>query len=312
VESKATLYRPQFYVPYSDYPGKILAIPGNHDSNPQEDPKSIDVFQENFCAPPPTTAPTLPGRRPMYQPGVYFRLDAPFVQIIALFSNGGELEGVLRGPGVGNEQWNFLQDQLKEIKAARDAGSRRALVVAVHHPPFSGGGGHSGSAQMLKDLDLAFGDAEIAPDAVISGHAHVYERFTRDVPIGNKIMPVPYIVAGNGGHNVQPIKPGKDRKPVRTPLPGIDANGREADHTLEQYFNGFGHLYITVTDQILTIDLIGTHTRTSDPVDSVTVRLASDFADNEITHETSPFDHPADGEVERHHVSRRRFGAVVE
>jgi Calcineurin-like phosphoesterase len=34
VESKTALYQPQFYLPYSNYPGKILAIPGNHDSNP--------------------------------------------------------------------------------------------------------------------------------------------------------------------------------------------------------------------------------------------------------------------------------------
>jgi hypothetical protein len=43
-ESKANMYQPQFYVPYEHYAAKILAIPGNHDSNPQEDPKSIDVF----------------------------------------------------------------------------------------------------------------------------------------------------------------------------------------------------------------------------------------------------------------------------
>src|ERR1043166_5766300 len=34
-ESKTKMYQPQFYEPYGSYPGKILAIPGNHDSNPQ-------------------------------------------------------------------------------------------------------------------------------------------------------------------------------------------------------------------------------------------------------------------------------------
>jgi Calcineurin-like phosphoesterase len=37
VESKSALYQPQFYIPYSNSPGKILAIPGNHDSNPEEE-----------------------------------------------------------------------------------------------------------------------------------------------------------------------------------------------------------------------------------------------------------------------------------
>jgi Calcineurin-like phosphoesterase len=179
VESKTALYQPQFYLPYSNYPGKILAIPGNHDSNPEEDPDSIDAFEANFCAPLPQTPQQLaaivqsPKRTPMYQPGVYFRLDAPFVQILALFSNGGEHEGVIRGPTVGNDQWNFLGQQLQQIKAARANGPRHAFLLAIHHPPYSGGGGHTGSGQMLKDLDEAFSTAGIAPDAVLSGHAHV-------------------------------------------------------------------------------------------------------------------------------------------
>ena len=82
----------------------------------------------------------------MYQPGVYYRLDTSFAQIIALFSNGGEHEGVLRGDVAGDFQWTFLIDQLQEIKAARDQGKRLALIVAMHHPPYSGGGGHSVSA----------------------------------------------------------------------------------------------------------------------------------------------------------------------
>src|SRR5690348_12838573 len=89
----------------------------NHDSNPQEDPKSIDAFEDNFCAPLPQTQNELtrvlqsPKRTPLYQPGVYFRLDAPFVQILALFSNGGEQEGVIKGGIIGNDQWNFLVGQ---------------------------------------------------------------------------------------------------------------------------------------------------------------------------------------------------------
>jgi hypothetical protein len=305
VESKRRMYQPQFYTPYEDYPGKIVAIPGNHDSNPQEDPQSIDAFQENFCAPPPQTAEELtqvlqsPKRGPMYQPGVYFRLDAPFAQVLGLFSNGGEHEGVIKGGIVGDDQWNFLVEQLKQIKTARDQGQRKALLVAVHHPPFSGGGGHAGSTQMLKDLDAAFRAAGVAADAILSGHAHNYQRFTRVVSFGGKTMHVPYVVAGNGGHNITPLKTGFDRKPIRTPLKGTpDASGA-TDHSLRQYFNGFGHLVVTATKRVLTIDLIGTKTQTDEAIDSVTVDLAS----NAITNETPPFDHPANGEQETKHVS---------
>jgi len=313
-ESKIKMYEPQFYEPYGNYPGKIVAIPGNHDSNPEEDPKSIDAFQQNFCADPPSAAALTAAfqtlkRAPMYQPGVYYRIDAPFVQILALFSNGGEYEGVVRGGGAGNDQWNFLVDQLKDIKAARASNptQRRALLIAVHHPPFSGGGGHSGSSSMLADLDEAFHKGGVYPDAILSGHSHVYERFTREAPVGKKAMEVPYIVAGNGGHGITPMKTKHDRKPIQTPLPGkptTEGNGTSGDHILQQYFNGFGHLMITVTPRVLTIDLIGTRTETSTPVDSVTVQLAENFVQNTIISQTPPFDHPATGEQELAHTSK--------
>src|SRR5262249_49645200 len=40
-------YHDQFYRAYMHYPGKIIAIPGNHDG--ESDPKMID-FQRYFCA----------------------------------------------------------------------------------------------------------------------------------------------------------------------------------------------------------------------------------------------------------------------
>ena len=300
-ESKANMYEPQFYVPYDNYSGKIVAIPGNHDSNPQEDPESIDAFQANFCADPPASDADLgallnaPHRPPMFQPGVFFRLDAPFAQVIGLFSNGGEHEGVIRGGVAGNSQYDFLVEQLKEVKTLRAGGTTPALIVAMHHPPFSGGGGHTGSSSMLSDLDAAFKEAGIGPDAVLSGHAHVYQRFTRTVTAGGKQMEVPYVVAGNGGHGpIQPVKPAFNNQPVRTPLRGLSA-GAAGDHSLRQFFNGFGHLVLTVTNRVLTIDLIATKTQTHDPVDSVTVDLAT----SRVTHETAPFGHPTEGEEQR-------------
>jgi hypothetical protein len=305
VESKSRMYLPQFYRPYADYPGKILAIPGNHDSNPEEDPQSIDAFQANFCAPPPATEAELtrvlesPRRTPMYQPGVYFRLDAPFVQVLCLFSNGGEHEGAIRGGVVGDQQWAFLRAQLDEIKAARGRGERKAFLVAVHHPPFSGGGGHAGSGAMLRDLDAAFDAAALQPDAILSGHAHNYQRFTREISVNGTMVQVPYVVAGCGGHNITPLKPRADRRPVRTPLRGRSVAPGHSDNSLRQYFNGYGHLVVTATKRVLTIDLIGTKTGTGDAVDSVTVDLAS----STITDETPPFDHPANGEQETMHTS---------
>jgi hypothetical protein len=304
---KAAMYQTQFYTPYADYPGKIIAIPGNHDSNPEEDGKSIDTFQANFCVPLPDNAADLDKviqsttRTPMYQPGVYYRFDAPYTQIIALFSNGGESAGVIRnqtGVVIGNDQWDFLIAQLTEIKQQRDAHpeERRALILAIHHPPFSGGGGHTGSNQMLADLDDAFARTRVVPDAVLSGHAHNYQRFTRTVTNGATTpIDVPFIVAGNGGHAITGLKPNLDGSRVRTPLDGTPTGVVVGNHSLRQYFDGFGHLVVTVTGRILTVDLIGTHTKTATPVDSVTLDLTT----RKITHETPPFAHPAIGEKEK-------------
>src|SRR5207245_1557962 len=110
---------------------------------------------------------------------------------------------------------------------------------------------------------------------------------------------VPYMVVGSGGHDIIPVKPGPDRKPVRTPLSGRSHVNGTSDHTLRQYFNGFGHVVVTVTKRVLMLDLIGTKTQTDVAVDSVTVDLAL----NTITAETPPFDHPANGEQETMHNS---------
>ena len=306
--AKSAMYQIQFYAPYAEYPGKIIAIAGNHDSNPEEDPKSIDAFQANFCAALPDNVADLDKliqsktRTPMYQPGVYYRFDAPYAQIIALFSNGGEDAGVIRnqpGVAVGNDQWNFLIAQLTEIKKQRrrPAGRAPGLDFRAHHPPFSGGGGHAGSSQMLADLDSAFSQTKIIPDAVLSGHAHNYQRFTRTLEhTAGGPIDVPFIVAGNGGHAITGLKPYLDGSRVQTPLDGTPTAAGVGDQSLRQYFDGFGHLVVTVTRRILTVDLIGTHIDANAPVDSVTL----DLNIRKITHETPPFAHPAIGEKEKY------------
>lgn len=303
-EPKTGLYQIQFYTPYANYPGKVIAIPGNHDTNPQEDKNSIDTFQANFCAPLPASAEELNARvnaltrQPMYQPGVYYRFDAPFVQVLALFSNGGEQAGVIRereGVPIGNHQWEFLIDQLNEIRQQRQAEpeKRRALILAVHHPSFSGGGGHSGSVQMLSDLDAAFSQAGILPDAVLSGHAHDYQRFTRTMPLGDgRQVEIPYVVAGNGGHGIQGLNPNQDGTPASTPLDEAPVPGDPGRVSLRQYFDGFGYLLVTVTPHVLTLDLIATAVTPSTLVDSVTLDLNA----GKITSEAEPFTHPAPGE----------------
>lgn len=243
-------YFEQFYDPYRDYNAPIFAIPGNHDGAVYkgETAKSLDAFLSNFCTGQPTQSPDSQGavRTTMDQPGVYFTLNAPFVKFIGLYSNTSEggTEGVIANSKVGDVQLNFLAQQLAAAKAERDRGQGRALVIATHHPPFTGSPSHVPSPTMLKQIDEACDAAGIQPDLHLSGHAHLYERYTRTV--GGK--QIPYLVAGMGGYyNLPGLKP-PNRRPVapEPPLSGTDASGNPL--RLDVYNdNTFGFLRLTVS-----------------------------------------------------------------
>jgi hypothetical protein len=51
------------------------------------------------------------------------------------------------------------------------------------------------------------------PHAVLAGHAHNYQRYTRHRSDGTDI---PYLICGNGGHNVQKLQATGGRA-LRTP-----------------------------------------------------------------------------------------------
>jgi hypothetical protein len=251
-------YFEQFYDPYRDYNAPIFAIPGNHDGAifKGETTKSLDAFVANFCTTQPTRTPDSQGavRTTMDQPGVYFTLNAPFVKFIGLYSNTGEgaTEGAIAGPAIGNAQLAFLQQQLAEAKAERANGQWRALIIATHHPPFTASSQHVPSPSMLKQIDQACAAAGIQPDLHLSGHAHLYERYTRTVARKK----IPYLVAGMGGYyNLPGLKPGKRPIPPQTPLSGKDASGNPL--TLESYNDTmFGFLRITVSPDFIVGEFV--------------------------------------------------------
>jgi hypothetical protein len=243
-------YFEQFYDPYRNYNAPIFAIPGNHDAAvfQGETAKSLDAFIANFCTSEPARNPVRQGavRTTMDQPGVYFTLNAPFVRLIGLYSNTseGSTEGVIANSKIGDAQLNFLKQQLAAAKAERDNDKRRALIIATHHPPFTGSPSHVPSPDMLKQIDQACGAAGIQPDLHLSGHAHLYERYTRTV--GGK--QIPYLVAGMGGYyNLPGLKPSQNRPPSpQAPASGRDASGNPLK--LEVYNdNTFGFLRLTVS-----------------------------------------------------------------
>jgi kumamolisin len=200
-------YYDQFYEPFRAYDAPIFAIPGNHDGFPSEESEnteSLFAFLRNFCAAAPGPSPDSGGlvRSAMSQPGVYFTLDAPFVSIVGLYSNVLEGPGVIsseggRYPTLDDQQLEFLIAELTRLKPQREAGER-AVLLACHHPPLSVDEKHGGARGLAEDIDKACEQAGLRPDAVLSGHAHLYQRYTRTVEGAE----IPYLVAGSAGHNV--------------------------------------------------------------------------------------------------------------
>jgi Calcineurin-like phosphoesterase len=293
-------YYDQFYEPFRNYPAPIFAIAGNHDSFVVPGTAAANLplktFERNFCADAPVITPEAGSlhRTAMTQPGLYFTLDAPFVRIIGLFSNALEDPGLISSQGghwtgVPDFQLAFLTAQLKRIKKDNFAG---AVLLATHHPPFSyspppnmgGGGNHSSSSAMLREIDQICEREGVYPHAFLSAHAHNYQRYTRIVEFGGKDIDVPFIVCGDGGHNVNPLVHGKKGQPPQEPHMGTRVDYLEfhpalktKELLLEKYDDiNYGYLRIHVDKEQLRIGFhqVGAGTLAQSRFDMVTVDLA--------------------------------------
>jgi hypothetical protein len=252
-------YYDQFYDPYRNYNAPIFAIPGNHDGvlySGENVPYSLQPFYSNFCTQAPTHAAIAAGvsRTTMTQPGVYFTLDAPFVKIIGLYSNTAEgtTQGQISGGAAGTAQLTFLEQQLATAVTQRSQSDVRALIIAVHHPAFTGSSQHTPNPAMLADIDNACMQAGILPDMVLSGHSHLYERYTRAL----QNHQIPFVVAGTGGYlNLSTFITGSGGAKPRPPVTGTDANGNPL--TLEAYNDTqWGFLRLTVNATSLTCEFL--------------------------------------------------------
>jgi Calcineurin-like phosphoesterase len=295
-------YYDQFYEPYRNYPAPIFAIPGNHDSfvvpNTPAGSLPLEIFQRNFCATEPTITPEAGSlhRTAMTQPGVYFTLDAPFVRIIGLFSNALEDPGIIssekkKWTAVPNIQLDFLTAQLARIKKEKYKG---AVILATHHPPFAyspaktgpgTGGNHASSPAMLSDIDTICKAQGVYPHVFLSGHSHNYQRFLRTVQLGSQTFEVPFIICGDGGHNVNTLVQPRKGQPAQEPhfgadvsyldpKPSITSKGLILKHYDDQ---NYGYLRITVAPNTLTIGFnqVGKGSIPQSRTDLVTVDLAS-------------------------------------
>jgi hypothetical protein len=190
---EAERYAGQFFRPFGDYPGPIFAIAGNHDSdvNPAAPVpyQSLDAFTTVFCdkvSRPVTFSES--NRNSMTQPNVYWTLETPLANFIGLHSN------VPKYGAITDEQRSWFAE---ELRAAHLARPNKALIVCVHHAPYSADMNHGSSLPIAQVLEEVFQETSVRPDIVFSGHVHNYQRFGKHYPDG---LTVPYIVAGAGGY----------------------------------------------------------------------------------------------------------------
>jgi hypothetical protein len=243
---QSALYKSEFYEPYQYYPKLIFAIPGNHDGDtfvekgdaPDSEP-SLLGFMQNFCAKQAVTV--TPYRMTMTEPYCYWTLDAPFVTIVGLYSN---VEGSLDARGRMDQQ-HFLNTQMQA------ADPKKKLIVAVHHPPYSLDSVHGGVPDILNAIDQATEASGRVPDAVLSGHVHNYQRFSRTVGTRK----IPYVVAGAGGYandvgSLHKLQPELTTPPVKLPYQTTVAGVSLENYEQEQA----GFLRITAEDGLITFE----------------------------------------------------------
>jgi hypothetical protein len=172
--------------------------------------------------------------------------DLSVLDIVGLYSNTGENFGAIADPSIGNQQKTWLTSTLKDIANERKAGTKQALFIAVHHPPFASGlqetgFGHPGNPIMLQDIDDCCTQAALWPDAVLSAHAHNYQRYMRTMPVGGSPRTIPYLIAGGGGITPQRIPP-------------LGAQQTVSNSTVRCVtgLKGYGYLSVTVSASKLT------------------------------------------------------------
>lgn len=235
-------YYKQFYEPYEFYPRPIFAVAGNHDGEnlDNDGSSSLDGFMRNFCAKESVHLPeAMDSRRTaMIQPFVYWTLTTPLFNIVGLYSN------VPEGGDIREPQTAWYINELKTLP--RDV----PLFTALHHPPYSADDHHSGSKHMLEVLDHAAQAAGRAPEMVLAGHVHNYQRLSRAEADGSI---TPYLVTGAGGyHNLHHVV--KVNHQAMIPPVVLDrSNGKTV--TLHKYMDDHhGFLVMSVTPDLIVGD----------------------------------------------------------
>ena len=278
---QSAMYNDQLYAPYTRYGRSIFALAGNHDGKTHatgehsSDPahSAVAHFLQNFCAARREQSPdNRTDERPcMTQPYVYWRLSTPLAEVIGLYANIANA-GMLDDPAqLEQPQYRWLVAQLADVRSSA-AGARKALLLAVHYPAYSGvynfrergdptlaeTPGAANATPLGAVLQRAFVESGRRPDAILSAHTHLYQRLTYRYADGWEL---PCLVAGSGGHApVSSIRHQCDDSlgpPRGVPFDSVLPRGEQlapGDRVQVVAFNdqSFGFLRLTIAGRVLT------------------------------------------------------------
>jgi len=242
----------EFYEPYTNYPGPIFAIPGNHDGDVDPNDEfnkpsdSLKGFVRNFCAQAAVKLPESDDapRPAMTQPNVFWTLNTPVVTIVGLYTN------VPEGGKLGANQLTWFQQELK------DAPKDIPLILALHHPIYSAYGHHPGSQYLKSTIDQVTKKANRIPNLLLTGHVHDYQRFTGN--INGKAVTT--IVAGAGGYNQKLHQ--LSRKMFQ---PGGEPYKFAHDPATLDKFNDWQHGYLLLDVNLEKGKIFGSYVAVDDP-----------------------------------------------
>ena len=96
------------------------------------------------------------------------------------------------------------------------------------------------SVTMRDDIDNACKQADFWPDAVFSGHAHIYQRMTRLVPIDGDTWQIPHVIAGSGGY-ANKANQEVNKKDMAT------QDVSDPQFRLHNFLMGYGYLLVTIS-----------------------------------------------------------------
>lgn len=169
-------YEGEFYVPYAHYRNAIVAVPGNHDYYGDH----LASYRENFMQ--PTLDHKAHVRPAMNLPGYHWVLESPVAAVIGLAATSNY---------ISSHQRHWFEARMEK------APSDKALIVAVHYPPYCFDG--SDNSAIRQCIEAGIGHSGRMPDLVVAGHSHNYQRILSPS--------YPVLVIGTGGVGTSPVNP---------------------------------------------------------------------------------------------------------